>query len=170
VQTADHRAVLVDADPGTSSSVGRIIELNGLRGNWTVIEGAIGDPSGPAMVRFILRGIMASSLAHNNSLPGRPIDVRVVRPEEIAQLAQQGFDLVKVDIEGAETEFLRHYGPVLRLSRAVIMEWHARERPDQCVDRLTECARAQGFSRVDCLRAGEEHMGMVMGTLLLRRD
>jgi FkbM family methyltransferase len=139
-------ALLVDADARRSPGLSRLIALNHLGSSWQFTQGAIA--AGHGSKTFFERGVMASSTTPNTQDPGTAVTVPILNPERLRQLFPPPYDLIKVDVEGAETDFLAHYEPVWRDARQILLEWHASALGPAGVEGLRSRLRAGGFSRV----------------------
>ncbi|MFQ3577442.1 MAG: FkbM family methyltransferase, partial [Verrucomicrobiia bacterium] len=76
-------------------------------------------------VVFGRRAFMASSLASLDGSPSDETRVPIMDSRELLQSFPPPYDVIKVDIEGAEIEFLEHYGEVIAGARALLIEWHS---------------------------------------------
>jgi hypothetical protein len=68
---------------------------------------------------------MGSSLAGLGSSSGECVPAPVLDEDALLKLFPPPYDLLKVDIEGAEIELLRHYPRVIEQSRCLCLEWHS---------------------------------------------
>ena len=57
------------------------------------------------------------------------------------------YDLVKIDIEGAEADFLRAYPKVLSATRHLLMEWHSWHTGGGGPEQLWRSGARDGFRR-----------------------
>ncbi len=117
------KALLIDADPRSRAWIEKFISLNGLERHISYHLGLVSDQE-HAFQRFACRQGMLSSA--NASLGPVQEWVRVPRldPAIIFQKLAPPYDLIKVDIEGAEEAFIDYFGPVLEASQALLLEWH----------------------------------------------
>lgn len=117
------KALVIDADPRSQAWIERLISLNGLDMQLSYQLGLVSDKKDPFQ-SFACRAGMVSS---GNAALG-PVQewVRVPRldPATILQRLSPPYDLIKVDIEGAEEAFIDDFGPVLEASQALLLEWH----------------------------------------------
>lgn len=116
-------ALLVDGDGRMAAPVAQLIRMNGLASQWQFVHGLIA--AGDGRRDFLERPVMASSAAGIGNPEGRRLSVPVVPASEIVRRFEPPYDLVKIDIEGGEFDFVTAYGDVLDAARAVILEWHA---------------------------------------------
>jgi FkbM family methyltransferase len=116
-------ALLIDGDARSVSAVETLKRCNSLESQFHFLRGLIarGEGSGG----FVERPYTLSSLdgmAH----PGEvACSVPIVTAARILRELPPPYDLIKVDIEGGEYDFLQHYGPVLAQTRHLILEWHS---------------------------------------------
>ncbi len=78
--------------------------------------------------------------------------VRTISPGEILRAFPPPYDLVKVDIEGAEYDFLENYTDVYTNASAILIEWHSSDRVGSGKDRVQELLEPRGFSLVKMVR------------------
>jgi len=125
--------LLVDANPRMVAEAAWHIERNGL--HCEIVHGAVGMPPGQSSTTFYLHPSSAASsvLAYvrGKQLPakGRINELKVpavsVATEWIARFADAPVDLLKVDIEGKELDFVVYEGAFLRERvQTIIVEWH----------------------------------------------
>jgi FkbM family methyltransferase len=116
-------ALMVDANASMRPSIGRLVEINGLERQWRFLCAAIAPGEGAC--EFIQRGYMDSSLASIDLKPGKTTSVPILSEPGIFAALEPPYDLLKVDMEGAEYELLRHYPGVLSQTRYLSLEWHS---------------------------------------------
>jgi FkbM family methyltransferase len=143
--TSPSAALLVDADSRRMAGVTHLIELNRLTAEWSVVHGAIAKGSGS--LTFYERDFMASSATSDNS--GSVVTVPILTPEKIRALFPPPYDLIKVDIEGGEVEFLACYETLWRDAKKMLLEWHGPCLGSEGLDGLLKRLRAGGFSRIE---------------------
>jgi FkbM family methyltransferase len=121
----EFRALLVDADARSGIRTGRTLRVNKLEDRLLFRHGAIARD--PGELRFVQRGGMGSSLAGAGAGAGAGElrVVRVIEAGEIASLLPPPYDLIKIDIEGAEMDFLAAYQEIYTQAKHVIVEWHS---------------------------------------------
>jgi FkbM family methyltransferase len=130
---SERRGLLVDANPRIVGEARWHVERNALR-NHRVVLGAVGLPAGTTTAVFHVSpsASQSSLLEHqpDKQLPvkGRIVDVTVpalVVGDQWRKDFDGHVDLVKVDIEGNELDFIRNEAPFLREhAGAVLLEWH----------------------------------------------
>lgn len=116
------QALLVDADTRSARAIERVIALNGLQGQMRFQHGAVS--AGTGTVPFSQRAFMASGVTAIDDHPGERAAVPIITPDRIVELISPPYDLVKVDIEGSEHDFIGHYRPVWSAARHLVLECH----------------------------------------------
>ena len=139
-------AFLVDADARRLPGLARLLELNGLAPRWSFAHGAICAGEGRHV--FYQRGVMASSATPDASDPGQSVSVPILTPAQLLEKFPPPYDLIKVDIEGGEVDFLAHYETVWRHARGILLEWHADSLGSAGIAGLRARLRDGGFSRM----------------------
>jgi FkbM family methyltransferase len=122
-ETSPSQALLVDANASLQSWIERLIRINGLGNSWTYRRGAIAPGRGEC--DYVERSYMGSSLDGLDKSPGTHVRAPVLDEEELLRIFAPPYDLLKMDIEGAEFEMLQHYPRVIENSRSVCLEWHS---------------------------------------------
>lgn len=117
------RALMVDADTCKQQWLSRLLAVNRLESQMDCKLGAIAKGTGSCV--FMKRSFMDSSLATVNGESGRRVEIPIITEPEIAHALPGPYDLVKVDIEGAEYDFLTHYQAIVKQCRYLLMEWHS---------------------------------------------
>jgi FkbM family methyltransferase len=119
------QALLVDGDERVAIAVEQIIELNKLHNQLQFHLGAIG--SGPGFAKFALRDSMSSAVAKGESAPAPSavVSVPILSQNDLMQFLSPPYDLIKVDIEGAEYDLFRNYKEILQKSKYLLVEWHS---------------------------------------------
>jgi FkbM family methyltransferase len=150
----DWRALLIDADPRMKEITDATIRLNGLEPYCVLLWGLISKERGER--EFALRAGMGSS---GDLSVGDASEVRRVRsipPEEMMTLFAPPYDLVKVDIEGAEYDFLEGYSKVYSNTSWILIEWHSSDRDGSGQERVMRVLEAQGFHLMGTVRGKRE--------------
>ena len=120
--SSEWEALLVDGDRRSRSAVAQFAGFNHVEQRLRFVQGVISARQEPQS--FVERPFMDSGLAELNSAPGRLRRVPVLTAEEILAQFPPPYDLIKLDIEGAERDFLLAYRPVLAATRFLLVEWH----------------------------------------------
>jgi FkbM family methyltransferase len=144
------QALLVDADRRVSPGVEILIRENRLTEHFKFVYGAIA--SGRGVRTFQERGQMASAIVRDAA--GEPSQaVPILTPDKILEAFPPPYDLIKVDIEGAEFDFLADYGPVLQQAKHLLLEWHSWQTgsgqgADGALPQIEAAAQQAGFGFV----------------------
>tara|TARA_B100001093_G_C26860251_1_gene1029778 strand:+ start:13648 stop:14184 length:537 start_codon:yes stop_codon:yes gene_type:complete len=118
----DFNAMLIEPDPIHGDSIKTIIKKNNLDQKVTYYPKAVSSKEGT--VEFIQRDFMFSTLRSVHSSNKQSIKVESISQEQILNNISD-IDLLKIDIEGAEFEFIQSYSKVIENSKHVAMEWHS---------------------------------------------
>jgi FkbM family methyltransferase len=138
------QALLVDGNASMEDWIGRLIAVNNLGSTWTFRCGAIASGSGEC--NFVSRSYMASSLGELDRSSGRHARVPVLDEAGLMQIFPPPYDLLKLDIEGAELEMLRHYPRVIEQSRYLCLEWHSWHSGGGGLAQIRELAETLGLT------------------------
>jgi FkbM family methyltransferase len=136
-------ALLIDADRRARQAVRKIVDLNGLEAQWKFEQGAIS--AGKKSVEFTQRCAMASSVSALGTASRTRYSVPVLTAEKIIRNFPGPYDLIKVDIEGSEYDFLTAYEPVLAQTRHLVLEWHSWHLGGGGLSQIEDLARQRGF-------------------------
>jgi FkbM family methyltransferase len=160
-------ALLVDADERSGPLIDALLRVNNLSGNFLFRHGAIANGTG--ICRFVSRPYMSSGLASAGLLPGESLEVPILTAGEIMGSFPPPYDLVKVDIEGAEYEFLRNHREFLAECEHLVMEWHSWHSGGGGLAQLRDLATAARFDEVAELQPARDVPHGQTGILLFRR-
>lgn len=116
-------ALLVDADSRMALPVEELLRINRLHDRLVFAHGVIAR--GDGVRDFRERGYMASSVADLGPGDGALRRVPVLTAVDLIARFRPPYDLVKVDIEGSEFDFVTGYDALLGFTKAVLLEWHA---------------------------------------------
>lgn len=141
----DWRAVLVEPDPRRRRVIEDGLRLNELSARAQLLTGLIG--AGNAPVEFTLRAGMVSSADPSIGANQQTITVPTIDEAALLAALPPPYDLVKVDIEGAEYDFVRAYPQICRATRACLVEWHAPAPDAPHRNELIQALRAHGLTR-----------------------
>jgi len=150
----DWSALLIDADPRMEPLVSWTLRRNGLEGNGSFKPGMIGGEGGEG--DFALRSGMGSSSDVAGAPAGTICRVPCVTAEEIAKLFPPPYDLIKIDIEGAEYEFARSYTDLCRQAGHLLIEWHSHDREGARQAELRDLCAQNGFEYLKEVRGKRE--------------
>ena len=164
----DVSGILVDANPAVVAEARANMRLNALDGRVGVLHG-LAD-AGPQGERdFFVTPNSLSSTAHAEQLGSsygvekiRVPLVDVVREAAARFGAGQRIDLLKLDIEGSELDFLEANPALLERCDRVIMEFH---KPKVTLASATDFFRARGWSP----RASRDDAGQPWGIAYFAR-
>ncbi len=122
-------ALLVDANSTSGPAVGQVAEVNHLGAQWKYLRGLIDARVGEQA--FFERPFMASSTQPDYA-GQKAVQLATLTAAEIQRQFPGPYDLIKIDVEGAEWDFLAHYAPVYTQTRWLLIEWHVFPgRPDE---------------------------------------
>ena len=147
---AGWEALLVEPDPRRGAVLTSGLAQRALAGRLRWLPAAVGAPGGRGI--FALRDGMGSSLQSAGRAEPAGVPVPIADEAKIVASFDGPYDLIKVDVEGGEFDFARHYGGLLRAAKAVVVEWHAPAADAPCVAELRSQFAACGLGRVVALR------------------
>jgi len=168
-----YRAFLIDADSRVGRGISDLIKLNNLDANISYMHGAISEGSGS--VSFKENLVMSSSLSVlDESSEGVLIKVPIADQTSIMRQLAPPYDLVKIDVEGAEYDFLLSYQDILSSTSALIIEWHSWHRGGGSQLQIQGMVESYGFrlQKVlqppkSCSPSGRESVGVLLFTRIL---
>lgn len=146
----------IEANPHLLPHIRALYRENGLDGVMAVEHGAVfSAPDAPQVVEFFVRGnFLGSGLTHPDKGTVTPVRVPVIPYADLT--ARHPHDVILMDIEGAELDFLRHAD--LSAVRLLIAEFHrgiyGREGMRECRRLLT----AQGLAMDEDASAAGVHI------------
>lgn len=161
----ESEALLVDANASMIPWARRLVMINDLERQWRVLCAAIAPGEGSC--EFIQRAFMGSSLASVDAKPGERVSVPVLGETGIFGALKPPYDLVKVDLEGAEYELLRHYPGVLSQTRYLNLEWHSWHASDDGGTQIRFLVEEAGFALIKELQPARTLTGDVQTGVLL---
>ena len=141
----DWRALLIDADPRTEALTKKTLSQNSLLPKCQYRSGLISKETGE--LDFALREGMGSSADTTMGLGGIQSlqRVRAIPPAEILAALPPPYDLIKIDVEGAEADFVEAYRTVYAHAAAILMEWHSPDREGSIEKVLRKLLEASDF-------------------------
>jgi hypothetical protein len=74
--------------------------------------------------------------------------VPIIDQETILQVIAPPYDLVKIDVEGGEYDFLAAYDKILQSTSYLVIEWHSWHRGGGSGEQILKLAQDCGFSLV----------------------
>ena len=138
-------ALLLDPDLRVGPAIEALHEANALETErFPFLQGAIGPGSEPLALSegcYMTSQIVAENTAHTRLVP-------CIGQDAILKSLPPPYDLVKLDVEGGEYDFLHHYPNVLSQTRHLLFEWHSWHPGGGGRDQLVERAQAIGFDFV----------------------
>lgn len=142
-ENGDWKALLIDADPRMQALCKATLGQNNLLAGCEFRSGLISSQRGER--EFALREGMGSSFdIHQQGVQGVQ-RVRVIDPAEILKALPPPYDLIKIDIEGAEFDFVESYGDVYKHASSLLMEWHSPDKEGTKAYELRGMLEAAGF-------------------------
>lgn len=147
---APAKHVVVEANPQLVPLLKKNRDLNG--GNFEVINRAVGDGSP------IKLDVSSGLLTSHQSAGSKTIEV-TVEGCTVGELAAQygSFDVLVMDVEGAEQQVLLGQDESWKMMRTIIIEWHPTLIGDAVFQQAKEALRDAGFSCSDS-QAGDLHV------------
>lgn len=117
-------SLLVEPSPRACRSLEHLVKLKSLNGRFRYINQAIGSPQNKH-IHFYDRPHMAGSVFASASKKEDSIEVKQLCETELLSEYPPPYDLVKCDIEGAEWDFIKNYGSIIRKTKYLLLEWHS---------------------------------------------
>ena len=151
----DWRALLVDADPRMEPLARGALDMNGFSRNYTFRAGLVSKGAGER--EFALRDGMTSSTDVQANGANAVRKIPVLTPGEMLAAFPPPYDLIKVDIEGGEADFVECYKDVYTQSAAILMEWHSKDAKGAAAGPLRAGLEAAGFAFAGEVRAMRVH-------------
>jgi FkbM family methyltransferase len=148
--TGDWRALLIDADSRTEVFTKKTLTQNSLMPKCEYRAGLISKETGEQ--DFALREGLSSSADTSMSGIQDLQRVRAIPPAEILAALPPPYDLIKIDVEGAEADFVEAYRTVHAHAAAVLMEWHSPDKEGSNEKNLRKLLEDSDFSLVRELR------------------
>jgi FkbM family methyltransferase len=142
--------LMVDASPDMVEESRWHISANGLT-RVRAVQGAIGFPADVHEVTFFMAASNVASSAQPRQNPRVPakgdlVESRVPTIQLIDAWRQHAgdaaIDLLKLDVEGSEIDAIRTNGALLKITRAVVLEWH---KWVVTIDQVTTTLAEHGF-------------------------
>lgn len=147
-------SLLIDADPRMEKFANATLQAIPIGGQWTMLSGMISAIKGEG--EFALRPGMGSSSDLNLGEVQEVRRVRTISASEIESVFPPPYDLIKIDIEGGEYDFLEHYKEVYTKASFILLEWHSLDREGTGGDRAKETLARNGFRFLKTVRPKRE--------------
>lgn len=138
-------ALLVDADPRVFEQLNYLIARNRLQGQFHTLNAAIAPP-GYGTVPFALRTGMVSSTERAGDPILKEVTIPRLNIETLLSTFPPPYDLIKLDIEGAESCFLENFPGILGETQALLVEWHGWGANTDAEARIQSLTKKHGFS------------------------
>ncbi len=150
-------AVLIDADARSASAIARLRQLNHFpETRCRFIGGAIAAENNPL---FKQRHGMGSALGQLSSARYQDAyPVPRITEDAILSVTPPKLDLLKIDVEGAELMFLKHYPQVAQRARHLLLEWHSWAPDWTGLDGLDLLCGNLGFQRTAIIDEARSHI------------
>jgi FkbM family methyltransferase len=140
------KSLLIDADPRVETAVETLTKTNHLEERMLFQQGAIAQSAGEK--DFAIREVMSSSLVEKPSGHPSTIKINALLQDDLMALLPPPYDLIKVDIEGMEYEFLCHYDRLLANCKYLLIEWHSWHQGGGGAQQIQDLARQQQFKLI----------------------
>ena len=140
-------ALLIDGDKRSQKSTEKINRRYPDYVKTDFIWGVVG-PKKPH-VEFLNLEAMYAHIQETEDADTKGISkdvVPVIQEEELLKRFAPPYDLVKIDIEGAEIDFLENYPTILRETTVLIIEWHSWNFRDISMIEFEKRLGSKGFS------------------------
>lgn len=108
------------------------IRLNNLEKKVTPIKKAIAARSGNSVTLYLGRSGATNTINPESSLDSNVETVECISVDDLSKEYSLRFDVIKINVEGAELEVLKGSLETLRYSREVIMEYHSEKLLEEC--------------------------------------
>jgi hypothetical protein len=112
---------------------------------------------------------MRSTLASIAGTNTNAADVPILTEAEILSIFRPPFELLKVDIEGAEYDLFTDYRDLLYRCENLVLEWHSWHPGNGGLRQLKELASECGFEQIGELQPPRDVKSGQTGVVLLRR-
>jgi FkbM family methyltransferase len=168
-------ALLIDADPRAETWFKNLQKCNPTLKDFRFLQGAVATPESGDQISFAQREGMGS--VHPGDMPvdiHELITVPRLKTETVVASLAPPYDLIKVDIEGAEFALLETMGGLIAQARHLVIEWHGwNDGGVSAQARLSKAAAALGFGPPADLRPNRSSppadVTFVTGTHLYQR-
>ena len=141
----DYHGLMIDGDSRVKPAVRKLIESNRLQNRLIFQFGVVA--MGASHKDFVERPFMSSGTpeASASENGGAVRRVPTVTADQIQKLLPPPYELVKVDIEGGEYDFLMAYRAVLDQTRHLLLEWHSWHAGGGGAEQLKQLLWDRGF-------------------------
>lgn len=135
------QALLIDGDERSAICLQEIKKENKDLEGLVFKQGIIARGSGE--VGFEVKDHMFSKINKSSNL-----QLSIITQEQILKMLVPPYDLIKVDIEGSEVEFIKGYPTLLKHTKALIVEWHSWNAQQISKGSFRKLLLRSGFSRI----------------------
>ena len=152
------RVTVVEANPQTAEVLKRNVARNKLS-DVNVVEAAASSHSGSVDLYMPKPGIDFRWGDFVNRVPTDPskYDKVSVPAVKLSDLITGPVDLLKVDIEGSETDVLKEAEGKLFDVKEIMMEFHNNpSHPDNSLEEIREILQRQGFTNITVRQSGRD--------------
>jgi hypothetical protein len=165
------QACLIDADPRALGWTQKLAEANFLLPHLRFVHGAVAPAQLGDYVPFALCEGMLSSLMGQWAPVQQWVQVPRLEAEKVQKAFPGPYDLIKIDIEGAESFFWDTFDPLVRQAQALLVEWHDVRAGYAPEGELVLRCRGLGFKNFAQLQGPVcyPQQGVYSGTVLLWR-
>jgi FkbM family methyltransferase len=151
-QPKNTKALLVDGDPRVERAIRKLTTLNKLEQSLIFKQAVVAGGQGER--RFVMREVMSSSISEDKNRDDKSaVAVSIVSEDDLMRLLSPPYDLIKVDIEGMEYEFLLGYKNLLSKCKHLVIEWHSWHSGGGGESQIREVAKENGFELMEELLA-----------------
>jgi FkbM family methyltransferase len=167
MDNAPCEALLIDADEVRTPYIRDLFRINNLTEKFRFRHGAIG--SGKETCKFVHTPWMGSALASITGTNTNAADVPILTAAEILSIFGPPFELLKVDIEGAEYDLFKDYHDLLCCCENLLLEWHSWHPGKGGLGQLQALASEAGFEQIAELQPPRNVNSGQTGVVLLHR-
>lgn len=117
-----YTVVSYEPDPSHISQIKKVLHLNGFSNNG-IVEAAISNSTEPKEFVRVLRNTTGSHLlGAKKDLPYGGHDTFKVSAHALNDVLEQGYDLIKMDVEGHEADLIQHLDPKFLENIDILLE------------------------------------------------
>jgi len=160
-------ALLIDADEVRIPYIQDLLRINNLTEKLRFRDGAIG--AGKETSKFVHSPWMGSALASIAGTVTGATEVPILSAAEILSIFRPPFELLKVDIEGAEYDLFTEYRDLLCCCENLLLEWHSWHPGKGGLRQLQELASEAGLEQIGELQPPRGVKSGLTGVVLLSR-
>lgn len=143
---SEFACLLIDGDARVEVALEKLRTLNHFEKSMRYKLGVIAKGEGER--KFASKSVMSSAIADDNDNAGHLSAQPIITQSDLLKLLPPPYDLIKVDIEGGEYEFLLAYEQVLQQCKYLLLEWHSWHTGGGGANQIKELAKEKGFTLV----------------------